>query len=257
MVNLYEETRNFDNSSFNSALDYLVEKYPPKVFHKLFEPGIGTGRIAIPLAERGYQVTGIDISQEMLKHLDSRLRTANSILPIYYRNADVTKIPFSDKSFDIVIAVHLFYFIKEWKKAVREILRTLKPEGELVLMHTGTGLEIPLLNKRYKELCAINGCQIEEIGVKSTSEVISYLAEHECITEIVQDRWRWTQNINIGKAIEYMKFRAYSFTQVATDEVHRSVIGTLTSELEKQYGTLDIEIPVPNQISFIFVSSLK
>jgi 2-polyprenyl-3-methyl-5-hydroxy-6-metoxy-1,4-benzoquinol methylase len=64
MAKLYEETRNFDNSSFNSALDYLVEKYPLKVFHKLFEPGIGTGRIAIPLAERGYQVIGIDISRD-------------------------------------------------------------------------------------------------------------------------------------------------------------------------------------------------
>ena len=55
-------------------------------------------------------------------------------------------------------------------------------------MHTGTGLEIPLLNRRYKDLCAINGYQIKDIGVKSTDEVTRYLVEIGCLTEISRDR---------------------------------------------------------------------
>lgn len=254
MVKLYEETRVFDLASFNSALDFLVEKFPPKIFRKLFEPGIGTGRIAIPLAERGYHVTGIDISQEMLEYLDSRLGTRKDALSIFYRRADVTELPFSDMSFDIVIAIHLFYFIKEWKQAVNEILRTLKTNGKLVLMHTGTGAEIPSLNQRYRELCAIKGYQVQDVGVKSTREVIGYLTEIGCDTEITRDRWQWTQNVYLDKAIEYMRSRAYSFTIVTPDDVHLSVIETLASELKQQYGTLGIEIEVPNQIYFVFAS---
>lgn len=54
VVQLYDETRAFDVDCFDSALDFLTERFPPTLFNKLFEPGIGTGRIAIPLAERGY-----------------------------------------------------------------------------------------------------------------------------------------------------------------------------------------------------------
>ena len=254
MVKYYEETRVFDRVSFNSALDFLIEKYPPNLFTKLFEPGIGTGRIAIPLAERGYQVTGVDISQEMLECLGSRLTVHKANLPMFYQCADVTQLPFLDRSFDIVIAVHLFYFIKEWKLAVNEILRVLKTGGKLVLMHTGTGSEVPALNQRYKELCAIRGFQIKDIGVKSTQEVISYLTEIGYETEIAKNRWTWNQNINLKKAIEYIRLRAYSFTQTTPEKVHLSVIETLIQELESQYGSLDTEVKIPNQIYFVFTS---
>jgi SAM-dependent methyltransferase len=254
MVKLYEETRVFDRVSFNSALDFLVGKCPPNLFPKLFEPGIGTGRIAIPLAERGYQVTGIDISQEMLAYLGSGLGSHKDNLPVYYQCADATQLPFPDRSFDIVIAVHLFYFIKEWKLAINEILRVLKTRGKLVLMHTGTGTEVPALNQRYKELCTIRGFQIKDIGVKSTQEVIGYLTETGHETEIAKNRWTWNQNINLKKAIEYIGLRAYSFTQNTPEKVHLSVIETLTQELELQYGGLDTEIKIPNQIYFVFSS---
>ena len=52
MVKLYDETRGFDKECFDSALDFLVDRFPPQDFGKVFEPGIGNGRIAIPLAEQ-------------------------------------------------------------------------------------------------------------------------------------------------------------------------------------------------------------
>ncbi|GAI45199.1 unnamed protein product, partial [marine sediment metagenome] len=172
MVQLYDETRVFDTGCFDSALDFLTKRFPPSTFSKLFEPGIGTGRIAIPLAERGYQVTGVDISDEMLEFLNERLLQMKQPLPISSHKMDVLKLPFPDAVFDIAIAVHLLYFIQQWKKAVSEILRVLKEHSPLVLMHTGTGAEIPSLNSRYKELCAEQGYLIKDIGVKSNSEVI-------------------------------------------------------------------------------------
>ena len=34
---------------------------------KILEPGVGTGRILIPLLEKGFEVDGFDISEEMLE----------------------------------------------------------------------------------------------------------------------------------------------------------------------------------------------
>lgn len=254
MVQLYDETRVFDVDCFDSALDFLTERYPPTLFNKLFEPGLGTGRIAIPLAERGYQVTGVDISEEMVEVFNKRLLQRKQALPISFHKADVMKLPFPDAVFDIAIAVHLFYFIRQWKKAVNEILRVLKQDGPLVLMHTGTGAEVPSLNARYKELCVEQGYSIKDVGVKSTSEVVDYLSNLGCHIEWIRDRWQWTQRIQLNKALHYIKSRAYSFTIPAPDKVHSRAIDKLESELQHRFRDLSCEVEVPNQIYLAIVS---
>jgi len=254
MVQLYDETRVFDVDCFDSALDFMVERFPPSRFSKLLEPGIGTGRIAIALAERGYQVTGVDISEEMLEYLNKKLLQMKRSLPISFHVGDATKLPLPDAIFDVAIAVHLFYFIQQWKQAVNEILRVLKQERSLVLMHTGTGVEVPSLNARYRELCADQGYSIKDVGVKSTNEVINYLTGLGCNIEWIRDRWQWTQRIQLDRALHYMKSRAYSFTTFTPNKVHSIAIEKLESELQQQFGSLTSKVEVPNQIYLVFAS---
>ena len=253
MVNLYDETRTFDRDCFDSALDFLVERFPPCDYGNVLEPGIGTGRIAIPLTERGYRTTGIDISEEMLSILKYRLARSKKPLQISVQKADMTDLPFPDASFDMVVAVHLFWFIKQWRKAVDEILRVVRSDGPVVLIHTGMGAEIPFLNNRYKELCAEQGYPIESVWVKSTTEVIDYVIEQGYRVEQIRDRWRWTSHIRLDKALSYVKSRAYSFTTFAPDSVHEIVVGRLESELKEQFGSLTTVIDVPNQIYLVFI----
>src|SRR4030042_1114771 len=109
MTKLYDETRVFDRRCFNSAIDYIVNRFPPRLYPRLLEPGIGTGRIAIPLAERGYRVCGVDIAGEMLTVLRNKLAHSDKTLPIHAIQADVLKLPFRNGEFDIIIVVHVFY----------------------------------------------------------------------------------------------------------------------------------------------------
>ncbi len=147
----YDETRNYDEGCFTSALDYLVNRFPPDIFPHVFEPGIGTGRIAIPIAERGYKVTGVDVSEKMISVMDRQIRNMGLPRPISFYQADVQNLPFPDESFDMAIICHLLYFIRDWQKAVREIVRVTGGGKPLVIMHTGTSMEIPALNERYKQ----------------------------------------------------------------------------------------------------------
>lgn len=48
-------------------------------------------------------------------------------------NADLTKLPFPDKSFDCVYASHVLEHIREDRKALSEIRRVLKPGGLAIL----------------------------------------------------------------------------------------------------------------------------
>ncbi len=250
MVERYDETRSCNAACLDAALDLITERFPPQGFGKLFEPGIGTGRIAIPLAGRGYRVTGVDISGEML----ARLARSSQTLPISCHKANVTKLPFHDAAFDVAIATHLFYFIQEWKRAVDEILRVLKSAGALILMHTGTGMEVPFLNQRYKELCAEQGCQIESIGVNSTRQVVEYCENSGHKAEWIRDRWQWTAHIRLDQALDHLQDRAYSFTTFAPDDVHTTAIERLGSELKHRYGGLGV-VQVPNQVYVVVITS--
>ncbi len=253
MVKLYDETRIFDQECFESALDYMVERFPPRAFPDVLEPGIGTGRIAIPLAERGYRITGVDISEEMLAFLKNRLVSSGKSSRVFYQRDDVTKLPFLDETFDMAIATHLFYFIRDWRRAADEILRVVRKGNPIVLMHTGTGTEIPFLNERYKEICAQYGHPVEAIGVKSTGEVVDYYKNLGYHAERISDRWRWVSNIELDRALGYISSRAYSFTTLAPDSIHSKVVEKLRCELESQFGSLSATVEVPNQIYLVVI----
>jgi ubiquinone/menaquinone biosynthesis C-methylase UbiE len=254
LIDLYDETRSFDGHCFDSALDYITTTFPISTYSTLFEPGIGTGRIAIPLARLGYHIVGIDISAEMLSVLQERLQNEYSDLPITFQRADLTQLPFSNDAFDIAIVVHLFYFIPDWKVAVAELLRVIRKNGSIILMHTGTGAEIPFLNEQYKELCASYDSPIPTIGVKSTQEVVDYFCSLGCKARWIRDRWQWVSHIQLGQALEYIKYRAYSFTTFASDVTHLKVVETIEAELKSKYTSLDVVVEVPNQVYLVTLS---
>ncbi len=127
LAKLYDETRCFDRLRFQEAVQYLCECFPAHRFPHLMEAGIGTGRIALPLAEKGYTVAGVDLSWEMLTALKSMITAHPPAQPIRPAQADVTCLPLPAAAFDLALAVHLFYFVRNWQKAADEIQRTVRP----------------------------------------------------------------------------------------------------------------------------------
>jgi SAM-dependent methyltransferase len=219
-----------DASCLAAALDYMRARFPPEIFGRLLEPGVGTGRIALPLAERGYAVAGVDLSAEMLEVLRHKLGT-NPAPRVSFCRADVTALPFADGAFDLEVAVHLFYFIPNWRRAADELLRVTRVQGAVILMHTGTGAEIPLLNARYRELCAEAGWPIRDRGVHSTREVVEYLCARGCQAEWLRDRWRWSARLRLDQALEHLRARAYSFTTTAPEAIHQAAVTRLSAEM--------------------------
>ena len=252
LVNLYDETRVFDPHSFELALGFLNERFPPAAFCRWLEPGVGTGRIAWSLARCGYHITGVDISQEMLAALQRRSRQCYAP-PIAVQRANVTALPFADGAFDIAIAVHLFYFVPDWQRAADELVRVTRQDGAVILMHTGTGAEVPFLNEQYKALCEAAGYAASERGVKSTHQVVDYLSDCGCAAEWIRDRWMWTTRLRLDKALEYIQTRAYSFTALTPEVVHQATIEKLVAEMQAQYGNLGVEIQVPNQVYLVVI----
>ncbi len=241
----YNETRTINKNIFLEVIEYITSRFPPSKFKKVFEPGIGNGRIAIPFSKKGYSITGVDISEKMLDQLEQQLKS-NHISNIKYKKADITEIPFEDNSFDLCIIVHLFYFIKEWKKAVDEIARVVN--GSIILMNTGLGQEIPLINNKYKEICLTLCYPINNIGVNSTAEVIDYFKKKNFIVENVDNDWKWNENVKLEKAYNNILKKSYSFTHLIDNKKHIEVCGMLKDFLIQRFGTLKRMFQVENKI---------
>jgi SAM-dependent methyltransferase len=47
--------------------------------------------------------------------------------------ADVEGLPFRDYSFDLIFCLHAMEFTSDWRRGVREVFRTLRPHGMLIL----------------------------------------------------------------------------------------------------------------------------
>ena len=94
---------------------------------KILDLGCGAGFGMQILKEEGYNVIGIDISDEMVKMAKERGFDA--------RLADARDLPFKDKCFDGILSISTLQWLdkKDLQKVACEIHRVLKPNGIAVL----------------------------------------------------------------------------------------------------------------------------
>lgn len=100
---------------------------------RALDVGCGSGAWLFPLADRlsqnGGSVVGIDLSEGMVLDISNE---ANMRTNIELHTGDVQNLPFSDESFDFVMANFMLYHVPDIDQAIRELKRVLKPGGKLI-----------------------------------------------------------------------------------------------------------------------------
>ena len=93
--------------------------------------GTGTGQFAVYLAKKGFAVTGVDLSEEMIAA--ARKNAAQEGLDIRLQTGDAEHLDFADNSFDVVVSRNLLWTLPQPEQALKEWQRVLKPGGRLVV----------------------------------------------------------------------------------------------------------------------------
>jgi SAM-dependent methyltransferase len=95
--------------------------------------GCGIGRHSVLFAEMNYTVSAFDISSEGMAYLKN-LKDAKH-LAIDIKIGDAKSLPYSNKSFDAVLAFHVIYHADQpgIRLALNEIERVLRQDGEVFL----------------------------------------------------------------------------------------------------------------------------
>jgi len=136
----------------------------PQPFMKALDIGSGPGVVAAALAPHVSQVTGVDISEEMIAkatatHADKK--------QVRFALADVENMPYPENAFHLATARMVFHHVADCAKGMREVHRVLAPGGRMVLCEG-----VPpdhLTRARYEEIFALK----EERHTFSEAELIN------------------------------------------------------------------------------------
>jgi ubiquinone/menaquinone biosynthesis C-methylase UbiE len=123
---VYDETR---DPLDGATVDRVVADLKAAGVSSVLEVGVGTGRVARPLLDRGVTLTGIDASRGMLA------KAREKGLPSLVRGSGY-HMPFEDRSFDGTLFVHVLHLLDEPAVAVREAGRVSRV-GTYAIVHPG------------------------------------------------------------------------------------------------------------------------
>lgn len=106
---------------------------------RVLDIGSGPGLLAYDMAASvgpEGRVCGVDISEDMLA-MSRRRCTGQSWAE--FRNADATKLPYPDQSFDAAVSTQVYEYVADISAALAELYRVMQPGGRVVVVDTDYG----------------------------------------------------------------------------------------------------------------------
>jgi SAM-dependent methyltransferase len=99
---------------------------------EVLELGTGAGANAVAVLRRfpSVHLTATDVDPAMLAEAGRRLRRFSGRAVV--RQADAAALPFDDGTFDAVVALLMLHHVGDWRRALRQCGRVLRPGGRLV-----------------------------------------------------------------------------------------------------------------------------
>jgi malonyl-CoA O-methyltransferase len=111
----------------DGRIEAILQGLRPRPGDKILDAGCGKGRIAAALMARatGLEITGVDLSEEMLCYVPREIAT---------RCGSLLNLPFPDGAFDGAYCVEALEHVGNHQGAVRELCRVVRPGGRVVIV---------------------------------------------------------------------------------------------------------------------------
>lgn len=117
----------------DQSVEWISRILPPTENPRLLDLGCGPGLYAERFCQKGYQVTGVDLSKRSIDH--ARESASKQGLEIAYINQNYLELSLRD-AFDIVVLIYCDYGCisdRNREKILANAFRALKPTGHLIL----------------------------------------------------------------------------------------------------------------------------
>ena len=249
----YDATRGYPPEVAGEIARRLREVGGIRQGGELVEIGIGTGRIALPLIEQGINVFGVDISANMVDLLRQKyqtLRAADATETLGALNvelADMTALPYADGRFDAGIAVHVLHLVPEWRRALDELQRVIRPGGNLLI---GQDVRVEddvqwLAQREWLGVVRRLGFPAGYVGAAGYTAIVTEL-ERRGLAVSETELARWEIRVTPREALTWITERTWSRTWPVPDDIFAQSARELTAWMERTYtGAMDMPQRVP------------
>ena len=124
-ANRYDRFMRKDHKAYKQMYSLIY----PVVRHKqVLELATGTGLIAKNIVNAAAHIEATDASAEMILEA----KRDNQSAKLHFSVQDMFRLPYADKSFDVVIVSNALHIVPHPEKALAEIRRVLKDDGVLI-----------------------------------------------------------------------------------------------------------------------------
>jgi ubiquinone/menaquinone biosynthesis C-methylase UbiE len=225
---IYDETREpLKEAAVNKIKNILLRDNCSSII----EVGVGTGRVAKPLQERGFEIVGLDISRGML--LKAREK---GILTVILADADF--LPLKEKSFDAAILAHVLQifdspadvFAKIADVAKKEVIALVRKRDDALASDSGDDRMISMMRQVFEKVSAQMGYALPRRAGewrRKESEFLAAFPPTELIT--IQDELIET---TVDERLSFFEKRPFRHCIEVPDEVFHKVIQEMRSSLD-------------------------
>lgn len=242
----YDQTRALPEGVPERVRDQIVASVGATDTTRFLEPGIGTGRIALPFILAGYDYTGVDLSERMMARLREKMGDLPNRLTLL--QSDVTALPFPDHRFDAAIVVHVLHLVSAWRQALAEIRRVTAPGGWLALASNSPrpGQEYDLIRERWYEYARGEGATI---GPRHSqlADVEAALTDQGCLLSqyVVAG---WENRFRPIDVLDALRARIWSQTWSLTDDLLERSHSYTVAWATERYGDLTRELTTREEL---------
>lgn len=135
----------------------------------------GTGITGKGLVEAGWNMTGVDITPEMVAE-------SSKFFPAIQGN--VESVPFGDNTFDLVVMRQAYFLLADGPSVLKEARRVLKPSGRLVLSQT-----LPF--------SSVDAEWLRKIHQEKQAQMIRFFTEKDMATELTTHGFELFNKVNL------------------------------------------------------------
>ncbi len=214
VADIYDATRSLPEGEMKLLIGALASAIPGS--GPVVDVGVGTGRFAKPLQDRGFEVVGIDISRGMVAKAKGK-----GVSQLVF--ADVHRTPFRDGVFEAALLVHVLHLVSDWVAVVRESARISR--GSLIsVIEVGEGSGRDVMREEYRKTRAEMGYPIGrfvegELGLRKRMPPDRVIPVFDGEREAEAD-----------EEIRHLQERGQSLTWEVPEEAHMRIIGKLRAE---------------------------
>jgi ubiquinone/menaquinone biosynthesis C-methylase UbiE len=249
VAEIYDETRGMPpevEARVAGGMAAILRELGPSP--RLMEIGIGTGRIAAPLAARGVRVAGADIAPLMLAKLRAKRRDIGAVL------AEASRPPFRDGAFDGALFVHILHLVPDVEATVRAAMRVVRPGGFVIY---GADESREGIRDRAEAMMRAVASEVSGVALtgwkpyeESEAILLRILGDAD-VAVTRRTAARWTATTSARKMLTRLERRDFSSAWAIPEAAMPEILRRVAPEFEALFGGMETEREYPRAFGFI------